>query len=68
MWPKKQEVNLDKAQSQLLRDLYATYDMQIIAMKKASGEGNLTTAVLHSKMAEQLLQTYFDCIEEALNI
>lgn len=61
-----QGANLDKGQSQLLRDLWATYEMQIVAMKKANKEGNTLTADLYGKMAEQLLEAYFDLVEKVL--
>lgn len=50
----------------LLRDLWLAYEMQIVAMNQASREGKKVTSSLHSRMAEQLLETYFDVIEKVV--
>lgn len=63
---KTQEHKLDQGQSALLRDLWATYDMQIVAMIKAKKEGRLLTASLHERMAHQLLDAYFEMIEKVM--
>lgn len=59
-------MTVDKQEAALLRDLWATYDMQIIAMKKAVADGKSLTASLHNKMAEQLLDAYFEMIEKVM--
>lgn len=56
----------DKPEAVLLRDLWATYDMQVIAMKRAIKNNQLLTASLHSRMAEQLLDAYFEIVEKVL--
>lgn len=57
---------MDKHHAALLRDLWATYDMQITAMQRATKENNLLTASLHERMAHQLLDAYFDLIERVM--
>lgn len=57
---------MDTAQAALLRDLWATYDMQIIAMDRARKDGKVLTANLHERMAQQLLDAYFDLIEKVM--
>lgn len=57
---------MDKGQAALLRDLLATYDLQIVAMQKARKEGNNLTASLHERMARQLLEAYFEMMERVL--
>lgn len=57
---------MTKAQQELLRDLWLTYEIQIEAMKKAQTEGKMVTAALHNRMAQQLLETYFDAIDKTL--
>lgn len=57
---------MDKMEATLLHDLWATYDMQIIAMKRATKEGKMMTADLHNRMAQQLLDAYFELIEKVM--
>lgn len=57
---------MDKSQADLLRDLWATYDMQIVAMQRATKANKFLTANLHERMAHQLLDAYFDLIERVM--
>lgn len=57
---------MDEAQSALLRDLWSTYDMQIIAMNRALTDNKLLTASLHERMARQLLDAYFEMVEKVI--
>lgn len=59
-------MTVEKQEAALLRDLWATYDMQIVAMKRATKDGKVLTAALHNKMAEQLLDAYFEMIEKVV--
>ncbi len=55
---------MDKSKEGLLKDLMATYDMQISAMIQAQKDGKMITASLHGRMARHLLDTYFDVIDK----
>lgn len=57
---------MDKGQAALLKDLWATYDLQIIAMQRAKKNEKFLTASLHERMANQLLDAYFDLIERVM--
>jgi len=57
---------MDKSHAELLRDLWTTYDMQIMAMKRAQQENKMLTASLHERMANQLLDAYFDLVERVI--
>jgi hypothetical protein len=57
---------MEKHEASLLHDLLATYDMQIVAMKRAQKEGKTLTASLHDRMAQQLLDAYFEMVEKVL--
>lgn len=57
---------MEKHEAALLRDLLATYDMQIVAMKRSIREGKTLTASLHERMAQQLLDAYFELIDRVI--
>lgn len=58
---------MDESKNALLKDLWIAYETQMIAMKKSKEQGMHLTSSLHSRMAEQLLETYFDVMERIVN-
>jgi hypothetical protein len=54
---------MDHHEAALLKDLWTTYDMQMKAMQKSSKSGKTLAASLHKKMANQILDSYFDMID-----
>lgn len=61
------EATMDEGKSALLKDLWVAYETQMIAMKTSLESGMKLTSTLHGRMAEQLLETYFDVMERIVN-